>query len=123
MVPVTLLAIAVILAFVMGAVFSGLVVYCVCDQRRRHFETPSRHDKELQHSRRGSMNSVTKMTGLFETGSSAKDLRAAEAILTPLMHNGRLTAGNGKMLIKADQHLDLSALPTPEATSPACHAD
>lgn len=121
MVPVTLLAIAVILAFVMGAVFSGLVVYCVCDQRRRHFETSSRHDKELPHSRRGSMNSVTKLTGLFETGGggSSKDPRAAEAILTPLMHNGRLaTAPNGKMLIKADQHLDLSAAlpPTPEAT-------
>lgn len=118
MVPVTLLAIAVILAFVMGAVFSGLVVYCVCDQRRRHFETSSssssRHEKDLAHSRRGSMNSVTKMTGLFETGGgSGKDPRAAEAILTPLMHNGRLA---GKMLIKADQHLDLSALPTPEAT-------
>lgn len=118
MVPVTLLAIAVILAFVMGAVFSGLVVYCVCDQRRRHFETSSssstRHEKDLPHSRRGSMNSVTKLTGLFETGSgSSKDPRAAEAILTPLMHNGRLTS---KMLIKADQHLDLSALPTPEAT-------
>ncbi|XP_041957010.1 semaphorin-6A isoform X2 [Alosa sapidissima] len=116
MVPVTLLAIAVILAFVMGAVFSGLVVYCVCDQRRRHFETSSRHDKELPHSRRGSMNSVTKLTGLFETGGSSKDPRAAEAVLTPLMHNGRLTSANGKMLIKADQHLDLSALPTPEAT-------
>lgn len=122
MVPVTLLAIAVILAFVMGAVFSGLVVYCVCDQRRRHFETSSRHDKELPHSRRGSMNSVTKLTGLFETGGGgggSKDPRAAEAILTPLMHNGRLaTAPNGKMLIKADQHLDLSSAlpPTPEAT-------
>lgn len=122
MVPVTLLAIAVILAFVMGAVFSGLVVYCVCDQRRRHFETSSRHDKELPHSRRGSMNSVTKLTGLFETGGGgggSKDPRAAEAILTPLMHNGRLAAAsNGKMLIKADQHLDLSAAlpPTPEAT-------
>ncbi|XP_062399697.1 semaphorin-6A isoform X1 [Sardina pilchardus] len=117
MVPVTLLAIAVILAFVMGAVFSGLLVYCVCDQRRRHFETSSRHDKELPHSRRGSMNSVTKLTGLFETGGGAKDPRANDAILTPLMHNGRLaSAANGKMLIKAEQHLDLSALPTPEAT-------
>lgn len=118
MVPVTLLAISVILAFIMGAVFSGLVVYCVCDQRRRHFETSSsHHNKELSHSRRGSMNSVTKLTGLFETGGSgsAKDPGSSEAILTPLMHNGRLTS-NVKMLIKADQHLDLSALPTPEAT-------
>uniref|UniRef100_A0A8C1R8Y3 Sema domain, transmembrane domain (TM), and cytoplasmic domain, (semaphorin) 6A n=1 Tax=Cyprinus carpio TaxID=7962 RepID=A0A8C1R8Y3_CYPCA len=111
MVPVTLLAIAVILAFVMGAIFSGIVVYCVCDHRRRDFELPGRKDKDSVQSRRGSMNSVTKLTGLFET--QAKDGRP-EAIMTPLMHNGRLT--NGKMLIKADQHLDLTALPTPEST-------
>ncbi|XP_030624047.1 semaphorin-6A isoform X2 [Chanos chanos] len=112
MVPVTLLAIAVILAFVMGAVFSGIIVYCVCDHRRRDFELSSRKDKDSVNSRRGSMNSVTKLTGLFETQS--KDGRP-EAILTPLMHNGRLA--NGKMLIKADQHhLDLAALPTPEST-------
>ncbi|XP_059360331.1 semaphorin-6A-like isoform X4 [Carassius carassius] len=111
MVPITLLAIAVILAFVMGAIFSGIVVYCVCDHRRRDFELPSRKDKDSVQSRRGSMNSVTKLTGLFEM--QAKDGRP-EAILTPLMHNGRLA--NGKMLIKADQHLDLTGLPTPEST-------
>ncbi|XP_048064689.1 semaphorin-6A isoform X2 [Megalobrama amblycephala] len=112
MVPVTLLAIAVILAFVMGAIFSGIIVYCVCDHhRRRDFELPGRKDKDSVQSRRGSMNSVTKLTGLFET--QAKDGRP-EAILTPLMHNGRLS--NGKMLIKADQHPDLTALPTPEST-------
>ncbi|XP_077376869.1 semaphorin-6A isoform X3 [Festucalex cinctus] len=115
LVPVTLLAIAVILAFAMGAIFSGIIVYCVCDHRRRDLDLPGRKDKDNHHlhSRRGSMNSVTKLTGLFET--QAKDGRP-EAILTPLMHNGRLTA-NGKMLIKADQHhLDLTALPTPEST-------
>lgn len=110
MVPVTLLAIAVILAFAMGAIFSGIVVYCVCDHHRQR-ELPGRKDKDSVQSRRGSMNSVTKLTGLFET--QAKDGRP-EAILTPLMHNGRLA--NGKMLIKADQHLDLTALPTPEST-------
>ncbi|XP_026855564.2 semaphorin-6A isoform X2 [Electrophorus electricus] len=112
MVPITLLAIAVILAFVMGAIFSGIIVYCVCDHRRRDFELSGRKDKESTNSRRGSMNSVTKLTGLFET--QAKDGRP-EAILTPLMHNGRLTSS--KMLIKADQHqVDLTALPTPEST-------
>ncbi|XP_075955710.1 semaphorin-6A isoform X1 [Anarhichas minor] len=115
LVPVTLLAIAVILAFAMGAIFSGIIVYCVCDHRRRDIDLTGRKEKDNHHlhSRRGSMNSVTKLTGLFET--QAKDGRP-EAILTPLMHNGRLTP-NGKMLIKADQHhLDLSALPTPEST-------
>ncbi|XP_061755549.1 semaphorin-6A isoform X5 [Nerophis ophidion] len=113
LVPVTLLAIAVILAFAMGAIFSGIIVYCVCDHRRRDLDLPGRKDKDNHHLRRGSMNSVTKLTGLFET--QAKDGRP-EAILSPLMHNGRLTP-NGKMLIKADQHhLDLSALPTPEST-------
>ncbi|XP_047237341.1 semaphorin-6A isoform X2 [Girardinichthys multiradiatus] len=115
LVPVTLLAIAVILAFAMGAIFSGLIVYCVCDHRRRDLDLTGRKEKESLHlhSRRGSMNSVTKLTGLFET--QAKDGRP-EAILTPLMHNGRLTS-NAKMLIKADQHhLDLAALPTPEST-------
>nr|XP_057926565.1 semaphorin-6A isoform X3 [Doryrhamphus excisus] len=115
LVPVTLLAIAVILAFAMGAIFSGIIVYCVCDHRRRDLDLPGRKEKDNHHlhSRRGSMNSVTKLTGLFET--QAKDGRP-EAILTPLMHNGRLTP-NGKMLIKADQHhLDLAALPTPEST-------
>ncbi|KAM9475968.1 semaphorin-6A isoform 1-T1 [Clarias gariepinus] len=109
MVPITLLAVAVVLAFIMGAVFSGIVVYCVCDHRRRHLELSSRKKpKETVHSRRGSMNSVTKLTGLFET--QAKDGRP-EAILAPLMHNG-------KTLIKAEeqQHLDLVALPTPEST-------
>ncbi|XP_041792190.1 semaphorin-6A isoform X3 [Chelmon rostratus] len=115
LVPVTLLAIAVILAFAMGAIFSGIIVYCVCDHRRRDMDLTGRKEKDNHHlhSRRGSMNSVTKLTGLFET--QAKDGRP-EAILTPLMHNGRLTP-NGKMLIKADQHhLDLAALPTPEST-------
>ncbi|XP_042277832.1 semaphorin-6A isoform X2 [Thunnus albacares] len=115
LVPVTLLAIAVILAFAMGAIFSGIIVYCVCDHRRRDMDLTGRKEKDSHHlhSRRGSMNSVTKLTGLFET--QAKDGRP-EAILTPLMHNGRLTP-NGKMLIKADQHhLDLAALPTPEST-------
>uniref|UniRef100_A0A3B3ZZF5 Sema domain-containing protein n=1 Tax=Periophthalmus magnuspinnatus TaxID=409849 RepID=A0A3B3ZZF5_9GOBI len=114
LVPVTLLAIAVILAFAMGAIFSGLIVYCVCDHRRRDVDTAGRKEKEGHHahSRRGSMNSVTKLSGLFET--QAKDGRP-EAILTPLMHNGRLASA--KMLIKADQHhLDLTALPTPEST-------
>ncbi|XP_065126298.1 semaphorin-6A isoform X2 [Paramisgurnus dabryanus] len=111
MVPVTLLAIAVILAFVMGAIFSGIIVYCVCDHRRRDFDLPGRKDKDSVHSRRGSMNSVTKLTGLFET--QGKDGRP-EAVLTPLMHNGRLA--NGRTLIKADQHPDLSGLPTPEST-------
>ncbi|XP_060787874.1 semaphorin-6A isoform X2 [Neoarius graeffei] len=109
MVPITLLAVAVVLAFIMGAVFSGIVVYCVCDHRRRHLELSARKkNKEAVNSRRGSMNSVTKLTGLFET--QAKDGRP-EAILAPLMHNG-------KTLIKAEeqQHLDLVALPTPEST-------
>uniref|UniRef100_A0A8D3C3C2 Sema domain-containing protein n=1 Tax=Scophthalmus maximus TaxID=52904 RepID=A0A8D3C3C2_SCOMX len=115
LVPVTLLAIAVILAFAMGAIFSGIIVYCVCDHRRRDVDLTGRKEKDSHHlhSRRGSMNSVTKLTGLFET--QAKDGRP-EAILTPLMHNGRMTP-SAKMLIKADQHhLDLAALPTPEST-------
>ncbi|XP_057211852.1 semaphorin-6A [Triplophysa rosa] len=111
MVPVTLLAIAIILAFVMGTIFSGIIVYCVCDHRRRDFNVPVRKDKDSVQSRRGSMNSVTKLTGLFET--QGKDGRP-EAVLTPLMHNGRLP--NGRTLIKADQQPDLSGLPTPEST-------
>ncbi|ELW48415.1 Semaphorin-6A [Tupaia chinensis] len=116
LVPVTLLAIAVILAFVMGAVFSGIVVYCVCDHRRKDVAAP-RKDKELAHSRRGSMGSVTKLSGLFGDTQS-KDAKP-EAILTPLMHNGKLAtpSNTAKLLIKADQHqLDLTALPTPEST-------
>ncbi|CAH2296176.1 semaphorin-6A isoform X1 [Pelobates cultripes] len=117
LVPVTLLAIAVILAFVMGAVFSGIIVYCICDHRRRDVDIVQRKDKDLNHSRRGSMASVTKLSGLF-SDSQGKDPKP-EAILTPLMHNGKLsTPGTtAKMLIKAEQHhLDLAALPTPEST-------
>uniref|UniRef100_A0A8D2CW57 Semaphorin-6A n=1 Tax=Sciurus vulgaris TaxID=55149 RepID=A0A8D2CW57_SCIVU len=117
LVPVTLLAIAVILAFVMGAVFSGIIVYCVCDHRRKDVAVVQRKEKELAHSRRGSMSSVTKLSGLFGDNQS-KDPKP-EAILTPLMHNGKLAtpSNTAKMLIKADQHhLDLTALPTPEST-------
>ncbi|XP_076218410.1 semaphorin-6A isoform X3 [Aptenodytes patagonicus] len=117
LVPVTLLAIAVILAFVMGAVFSGIIVYCICDHRRRDVTVVQRKEKELTHSRRGSMSSVTKISGLFGEAQSKEP--KPEAILTPLMHNGKLaTPGStAKMLIKADQHhLDLAALPTPEST-------
>ncbi|XP_012583400.1 PREDICTED: semaphorin-6A isoform X3 [Condylura cristata] len=117
LVPVTLLAIAVILAFVMGAVFSGIIVYCVCDHRRKDVSAVQRKEKELAHSRRGSMSSVTKLSGLFGDAQS-KDPKP-EAILTPLMHNGKLAtpSNTAKMLIKADQHhLDLAALPTPEST-------
>ncbi|XP_056369371.1 semaphorin-6A isoform X2 [Oenanthe melanoleuca] len=117
LVPVTLLAIAVILAFVMGAVFSGIIVYCICDHRRRDMAAVQRKEKELAHSRRGSMSSVSKLSGLFGDAQSKEP--KPEAILTPLMHNGKLaTPGStAKMLIKADQHhLDLAALPTPEST-------
>lgn len=117
LVPVTLLAIAVILAFVMGAIFSGIIVYCICDHRRRDVAVVQRKEKELTHSRRGSMSSVTKLSGLF--GDTQSKEPKPEAILTPLMHNGKLaTPGStAKMLIKADQHhLDLAALPTPEST-------
>ncbi|XP_040199838.1 semaphorin-6A isoform X3 [Rana temporaria] len=117
LVPVTLLAIAVILAFVMGAVFSGIIVYCICDHRRRDVDVVQRKDKDLSHSRRGSMASVTKLSGLFGDGQGKEP--KTEAILTPLMHNGKLaTPGTtAKMLIKAEQHhLDLAALPTPEST-------
>ncbi|XP_038258669.1 semaphorin-6A isoform X3 [Dermochelys coriacea] len=117
LVPVTLLAIAVILAFVMGAVFSGIIVYCICDHRRRDAAVVQRKEKELAHSRRGSMSSVTKLSGLFGDAQSKEP--KPEAILTPLMHNGKLTTpgSTAKMLIKADQHhLDLAALPTPEST-------
>ncbi|KAM6150196.1 semaphorin-6A isoform 2-T2 [Erethizon dorsatum] len=117
LVPVTLLAIAVILAFVMGAVFSGIIVYCVCDHRRKDVAVVQRKEKELTHSRRGSMSSVTKLSGLFGDTQS-KDPKP-EAILTPLMHNGKLAtpSNTAKMLIKADQHhMDLTALPTPEST-------
>lgn len=117
LVPVTLLAIAVILAFVMGAVFSGIIVYCICDHRRRDVAAVQRKEKELTHSRRGSMSSVTKLSGLFGDAQSKEP--KPEAILTPLMHNGKLTTPGSttKMLIKADQHhLDLAALPTPEST-------
>ncbi|XP_075457311.1 semaphorin-6A isoform X3 [Ascaphus truei] len=117
LVPVTLLAIAVILAFVMGAVFSGIIVYCICDHRRRDVDLVQRKDKDLSHSRRGSMASVTKLSGLF-VDSQSKEPKP-EAILAPLMHNGKLaTPGTtAKMLIKAEQHhLDLAALPTPEST-------
>ncbi|XP_041256153.1 semaphorin-6A isoform X2 [Onychostruthus taczanowskii] len=117
LVPVTLLAIAVILAFVMGAIFSGIIVYCICDHRRRDMAVVQRKEKELTHSRRGSMSSVSKLSGLFGDAQSKEP--KPEAILTPLMHNGKLaTPGStAKMLIKADQHhLDLAALPTPEST-------
>ncbi|XP_063996881.1 semaphorin-6A isoform X3 [Pogoniulus pusillus] len=117
LVPVTLLAIAVILAFVMGAIFSGIIVYCICDHRRRDVAAMQRKEKELTHSRRGSMSSMTKLSGLF--GDTQSKEPKPEAILTPLMHNGKLaTPGStAKMLIKADQHhLDLAALPTPEST-------
>ncbi|XP_071587242.1 semaphorin-6A isoform X3 [Heliangelus exortis] len=117
LVPVTLLAIAVILAFVMGAIFSGIIVYCICDHRRRDVTVVQRKEKELAHSRRSSMSSVTKLSGLFGDAQSKEP--KPEAILTPLMHNGKLTTpgSTAKMLIKADQHhLDLAALPTPEST-------
>ncbi|XP_044131840.1 semaphorin-6A isoform X2 [Bufo gargarizans] len=117
LVPVTLLAIAVILAFVMGAVFSGIIVYCICDHRRRDVDVVQRKDKDLSHSRRGSMASVSKLSGLFGDGQGKEP--KPEAILTPLMHNGKLATPSttAKMLIKAEQHhLDLAALPTPEST-------
>ncbi|XP_055489133.1 semaphorin-6A isoform X4 [Leucoraja erinacea] len=116
LVPVTLLAIAVILAFVMGAIFSGIIVYCICDHRRRDIDVDQRKEKDLPRSRKDSMASVTKLGVLFD--AQTKDPKP-EALLTPLMHNGKIVTPNGttKILIKADQHhLDLTALPTPEST-------
>ncbi|XP_078252436.1 semaphorin-6A isoform X3 [Rhinoraja longicauda] len=116
LVPVTLLAIAVILAFVMGAIFSGIIVYCICDHRRRDIDVDQRKEKDLPRSRKDSMASVMKLGVLFD--AQTKDPKP-EALLTPLMHNGKIVTPNGttKILIKADQHhLDLTALPTPEST-------
>ncbi|XP_048190337.1 semaphorin-6A isoform X2 [Perognathus longimembris pacificus] len=117
LVPVTLLAIAVILAFAMGAVFSGIVVYCVCDHRRKDLAGgPARRDKEAPHSRRGSAGSVTKLGGLF--GDAQCKEPKAEAMLAPLMPNGKLAPPGSA----AKPHpLDLGALPTPESTPTLPH--
>lgn len=113
LVPVTLLAVAVILAFVAGAVFAGVAVYCACDQRRKDGPAVPRKDKdkELAVSRRGSAGSVVKLGGLFDDAPAKEP--PPEAVLAPLMPPGKPCKAPPKTEPRAP---DLAALPTPEAT-------
>ncbi|KAM4819628.1 semaphorin-6A [Thomomys bottae] len=86
LVPVALLALAVILAFAAGAACSGVAVYCACDRRRRRAAGAAgaaRGEREAK-------------PGAARPGGGAKEPRP-EAALAPLMP-------------------ELGALPTPEAT-------
>ncbi|XP_042528456.1 semaphorin-6A [Dipodomys spectabilis] len=113
LVPVTLLAMAVILAFATGAVFSGIAVYCVCDHRRKDAAGGAARrdkDKDAAGARRGSAGSVAKLGGLFLNDAPPAKEPKAEAVLAPLMPNG------GAAKAHAHAPPDLGALPTPEST-------
>uniref|UniRef100_A0A8C5R436 Semaphorin 6C n=1 Tax=Leptobrachium leishanense TaxID=445787 RepID=A0A8C5R436_9ANUR len=105
----------VFVAFVVGAIFSGLFVSCYCNhmfQKNKHIGK----DPESSLQRPLSLRSLAKMNGLLETQAKEGMMEATSPKLyTTLLHAEKeQTAEMSKAGTK--EHPELSGLPTPEST-------
>ncbi|XP_056408070.1 semaphorin-6D-like isoform X4 [Hyla sarda] len=105
----------VFVAFVIGAIFSGLFVSCYCNhmfQKNKH----NTKDPESNLQRPLSLRSLAKMNGLLDSQSKEGMMEATSPKLyTTLLHGEKeqlaeATKGGGK------EHPELQGLPTPEST-------
>ncbi|XP_069584858.1 semaphorin-6C isoform X4 [Ranitomeya imitator] len=105
----------VFVAFVVGAIFSGLFVSCYCN----HMFQKSKHntkDPESNLQRPLSLRSLAKMNGLLDSQSKEGMMEATSPKLyTTLLHSDKeqpteTTKAGGK------EHPELQGLPTPEST-------
>ncbi|KAE8588531.1 hypothetical protein XENTR_v10022602 [Xenopus tropicalis] len=105
----------VFVAFVVGAIFSGLFVSCYCNhmfQKNKHVG----RDPESSLQRPLSLRSLAKMNGLLESQSKEGRMEpTSPKLYTTLLHGEKeqtteTTKGESK------DHPELSGLPTPEST-------
>ncbi|CAH2327159.1 semaphorin-6C isoform X2 [Pelobates cultripes] len=105
----------VFVAFVVGAIFSGLFVSCYCNhmfQKNKHISK----DPESSLQRPLSLRSLAKMNGLLENQSKEGMMESTSPKLyTTLLHGEKeQTVETSKAGMK--EHPELSGLPTPEST-------
>ncbi|XP_063295924.1 semaphorin-6C isoform X2 [Pelobates fuscus] len=105
----------VFVAFVVGAIFSGLFVSCYCNhmfQKNKHISK----DPESSLQRPLSLRSLAKMNGLLENQSKEGMMESTSPKLyTTLLHGEKeQTVETSKVGMK--EHPELSGLPTPEST-------
>ncbi|XP_018086992.1 semaphorin-6D isoform X1 [Xenopus laevis] len=105
----------VFVAFVVGAIFSGLFVSCYCNhmfQKNKHVG----RDPESSLQRPLSLRSLAKMNGLLESQSKEGRMEpTSPKLYTTLLHSDKEQTTETTKAESKD-HLELSGLPTPETT-------
>lgn len=96
----TLLGACVLVAFVLGAVVSGLLVSCYCGQRSHQSQEP---EASLQHAL--SLNSLAKLNRLIDTRPDKNDLSSSQIYIS----------GPVKPHVTEEEEF-ISNLPTPDLT-------
>ncbi|KAJ7994808.1 hypothetical protein DPEC_G00253310 [Dallia pectoralis] len=121
MVHMNILIGCVLVAFLLGALVAGLVVFCYRDSFLRHKPHHTHKDAESVPSCSDSTGSFAKLNGLFD--SPVKEYQPGldcPKLYTNLLTNGNDLTPNGdtKTMILRDgcQPPELAALPTPEST-------
>uniref|UniRef100_A0A6Q2X470 Sema domain-containing protein n=1 Tax=Esox lucius TaxID=8010 RepID=A0A6Q2X470_ESOLU len=114
MVHMNILISCVFVAFLLGALVAGLVVFCYRDSFLRHKPSHAHKDAESAPSCSDSTGSFAKLNGLFDSPVKCPKL------YTNLLSSGNDLTPNGdtKTMILRDgcQPPELAALPTPEST-------
>ncbi|XP_072284712.1 semaphorin-6C isoform X1 [Pyxicephalus adspersus] len=104
----------VFVAFVIGAIFSGLFVSCYCNhmfQKNKHLSK----DPESNLQRPLSLRSLAKMNGLLDTQSKEGMEATSPKLYTTLLHGDKEQQGETTKAGSKDLP-ELSGLPTPEST-------
>uniref|UniRef100_A0A3P8XCC6 Sema domain-containing protein n=1 Tax=Esox lucius TaxID=8010 RepID=A0A3P8XCC6_ESOLU len=121
MVHMNILISCVFVAFLLGALVAGLVVFCYRDSFLRHKPSHAHKDAESAPSCSDSTGSFAKLNGLFD--SPVKEYQPGlecPKLYTNLLSSGNDLTPNGdtKTMILRDgcQPPELAALPTPEST-------
>ncbi|XP_043936477.1 semaphorin-6D-like [Protopterus annectens] len=106
----------VLVAFILGATFSGLFVSCYCNHVL-HKTKRLNKDPESSSTHPLSLRSLAKINGLLE--SQPKDALTedtAPKLYTTLLPSEKEQQPNGTVKVGIKEHPELSGLPTPEST-------
>ncbi|KAG8560251.1 hypothetical protein GDO81_014858 [Engystomops pustulosus] len=105
----------VFVAFVVGAIFSGLFVSCYCNhmfQKNKH----NSKDPESNLQRPLSLRSLAKMNGLLESQSKEGMMEATSPKLYTTLLHGDKEQPTETTKAGSKEHPELQGLPTPEST-------
>ncbi|XP_053330729.1 semaphorin-6C isoform X2 [Spea bombifrons] len=105
----------VFVAFVVGAIFSGLFVSCYCNhmfQKNKHISK----DPESSLQRPLSLRSLAKMNGLLDNQSKEGMMEATSPKLYTTLLHGEKEQKAETSKTGGKEHPELSGLPTPEST-------